>query len=185
MGGRRTHVLLEQVCFKSLDNNTITHEYGDAYSLYSSRSSSPMSIPSVTTYSSHEWGELQSTSASSTDEMPHLFPPEEHQELLINAQHSFQDVIHRMQNRIDQLSIRNSIIQGRCRLALLSLSRRHDSPDDTFILQPAPQRPCSAPPRLCVSSFLSCDNRSCASVCSSEDAFDPESAMMSDEKTKT
>lgn len=184
MGGRRTHVLLEQVCFKSLDNQTITHGYGDEYSSYSSRSSSPMSIPSVTSYSSCEWGELQSTSASSTDEMPHLFQPEERQELLLNTNHSFQDVIHRMQHRIDQLALRNAIIHGRCRLALLSVSRRQHLQQCTLTPQPSPQRPCSAPPRLCTASSLPCGSRSSASVCSSEDALDPASATTLEEKTK-
>lgn len=188
MGGRRTHVLLEQVCFKSLDNQTLTRVNGDEYSSYSSRSSSPMSIPSsITSYSSCEWENLQSTSASSTDEMPHLFQPEEHQELLLNANHSFQDVIHRMQHRIDQLTIRNAIIQGRCRLALLSVSRRQCLQQCTLTpqpFQPFPQRPCSAPPRLCTFSSLPCGSRSSASVCSSEDALDPAFATTLEEKTK-
>lgn len=167
MGGRKTHVTLEQVCFNTFN----TPEYDQSRnehlsSSYSSETSSPMSIPSVTSYTSSDWNQLQSTSASSTEELCELFSQEERHELLAHAHHSASDMVQRMQTRLEKIAVRNTIIHSRCKLAALSINpgrslvdpHRHCHAEPSY-LPHRPPRPCSAPPRLVRTAWSLCDSQ--------------------------
>ena len=162
MGGRKTHVTLEQVCFNTSENDQSRNEH--LSSSYSSETSSPMSIPSVTSYTSSDWNRLPSTSASSTEELCELFSQEERHELLAHAHHSASDMVQRMQTRLEKIAVRNTIIHGRCKLAALSinpgrsLADPHRHSDLSHFPHPPP-RPCSAPPRLVQTAWSLCDSR--------------------------
>lgn len=168
MGGRKTHITLEQVCFNSFNsfNTSENDRYRNEHlsSSYSSETSSPMSIPSVTSSTSSDWNQLPSTSASSTEELCELFSQEERHELLAHAHHSASDMVQRMQTRLERIAIRNTIIHGRCKLAASSINPGNSLVDphqhaDTSYLPQHPPRPCSAPPRLVRTAWSLCDSR--------------------------